>query len=192
MLVRKCKAAARRLAAPSHGVVLTYHGVLAGAAPFPIWQYLPMEQIEEQFCWLAANCKCVKLSEFLTLAESGMLSTNPVAITFDDGFAINLLLALSLLERYQLSATFFIAAGFIGNGRSMWPEVPACILADTKFTEIEYEGRICCFLIPRLGIGSSYKLSDLDYAINGGLAASTGLTRWSAPFRGDTRGVRHA
>ena len=43
-----------------------------------------------------------------------------VVITFDDGYADNLLHALPLLEAQNLPATFFIATGYIGAGREFW------------------------------------------------------------------------
>lgn len=43
-----------------------------------------------------------------------------VAITFDDGYADNLLEAARLLRRYETPATFFIATGYIGQQREFW------------------------------------------------------------------------
>ncbi|MDF1530414.1 MAG: polysaccharide deacetylase family protein, partial [Sedimenticola sp.] len=42
-----------------------------------------------------------------------------LAITFDDGYADNAMVALPILKKYKLPATFFIATGFLDNGR-MW------------------------------------------------------------------------
>ncbi len=40
---------------------------------------------------------------------------NLLAITFDDGFRDNLTVALPLLEKYNLPATVFVTADFIGK-----------------------------------------------------------------------------
>jgi peptidoglycan/xylan/chitin deacetylase (PgdA/CDA1 family) len=42
-----------------------------------------------------------------------------VAVTFDDGYADNATVALPVLKRHGISATFFIAPGFLNGGR-MW------------------------------------------------------------------------
>ena len=49
----------------------------------------------------------------------GTLPARAVAITFDDGYADNAELALPILRREALTATFFVATGFLDGGR-MW------------------------------------------------------------------------
>jgi len=50
---------------------------------------------------------------------TGQLSGRPLAITFDDGYADNEEIALPILRRHGLSATFYVATGFLDGGR-MW------------------------------------------------------------------------
>ncbi len=47
------------------------------------------------------------------------LPPRAAAITFDDGYADNRTIALPILEQHGLTATFFIATGFLDGGR-MW------------------------------------------------------------------------
>ena len=50
---------------------------------------------------------------------AGTLPARAACITFDDGYADNHEVALPILQRHGLTATFFIATGFLDGGR-MW------------------------------------------------------------------------
>jgi len=50
---------------------------------------------------------------------TGKLRGRPLAITFDDGYADNEEIALPILRRHGLSATFYVSTGFLDGGR-MW------------------------------------------------------------------------
>lgn len=51
--------------------------------------------------------------------ERSCLPPRALAITFDDGYANNHDIAMPILQRHSLTATFFIATGFLDGGR-MW------------------------------------------------------------------------
>ncbi|MCK7493591.1 MAG: polysaccharide deacetylase family protein [Comamonadaceae bacterium] len=52
----------------------------------------------------------------------GTLPARALAITFDDGYADNHDVALPILRRHGLNATFFVATGFLDGG-IMWNDV---------------------------------------------------------------------
>uniref|UniRef100_UPI00211B1DB6 polysaccharide deacetylase family protein n=1 Tax=Crenothrix polyspora TaxID=360316 RepID=UPI00211B1DB6 len=83
----------------------------------------PGEVDKVVFCWqmalLAKYFNVLSVSEALEKLQANSLPSRAVCITFDDGYADNLLNAVSILKKHQLSATFFIASGYLDGGR-MW------------------------------------------------------------------------
>ena len=69
--------------------------------------------------WIGRWFQVLPLSEAVDRLRQGDLPARAAAITFDDGYADNLLHAAPILRRHGMSATFFIATGFINGGR-MW------------------------------------------------------------------------
>ncbi len=59
------------------------------------------------------------LREAAARLRGGTLPVRSACVTFDDGYADNVTVALPILQRYGVSATFFVATGFIDGGR-MW------------------------------------------------------------------------
>lgn len=60
------------------------------------------------------------LAELIAAADRGSIPERSVAISFDDGYADNLTNALPILERQQVPATLFVAAGFLDDARPFW------------------------------------------------------------------------
>jgi len=59
------------------------------------------------------------LDEAVRRLAEGSLPARAAAITFDDGYADNCSVAMPLLQRAGMTATFFVATGFLDGGR-MW------------------------------------------------------------------------
>ncbi|MDH5552166.1 MAG: polysaccharide deacetylase family protein [Nitrosomonas sp.] len=62
------------------------------------------------------------LHEAVQRLQDGTLPSRAACITFDDGYADNEAVALPILQKHGVSATFFVATGFI-NGGIMWNDV---------------------------------------------------------------------
>jgi peptidoglycan/xylan/chitin deacetylase (PgdA/CDA1 family) len=61
----------------------------------------------------------VSLEEGMRKLREGTLPARAICITFDDGYRDNIEVAVPILKRHGLTATFFIATGFLDGGRMM-------------------------------------------------------------------------
>ena len=95
---------------------LIFHRVLA--QPDPLLPDTPdVTTFDWQMRLIARHFNVLPLGEAGRLLGEGRLPPRAACITFDDGYADNLTLALPVLQRYGLPATFFIATGFLDGGR---------------------------------------------------------------------------
>lgn len=98
--------------------VLIFHRVLA--KPDPLFPGEPdAVRFETQMRWLKNWFNVLPLAEAVERLRTGSLPARAAAITFDDGYADNCTVALPILRRAGLPATFFIATGYLDGGR-MW------------------------------------------------------------------------
>jgi len=73
----------------------------------------------ETLGWAKGFLHVLPLPEAVARLRDGSLPPRAAAITFDDGYADNCLVALPILRRFGLHATFFVATAFMNGGR-MW------------------------------------------------------------------------
>ena len=98
--------------------VLIFHRVLA--EPDSLFQDDMHARRFDALCgWLGAWFNVLPLDEAAQRLKTGRLPARAASITFDDGYADNHHVALPILKRHGLTATFFIATGFLDGGR-MW------------------------------------------------------------------------
>ena len=69
--------------------------------------------------WLKSWFNVLPLDQAVAHLNAGTLPARAACITFDDGYADNFHVAMPILQRHGLSATFFVATGFLNGGR-MW------------------------------------------------------------------------
>jgi peptidoglycan/xylan/chitin deacetylase (PgdA/CDA1 family) len=95
--------------APFRTVVLCYHSV----HPSISFATRP-GTFEAHLAYLARHCDVVAFND--VRQQSGQVATRPrVAITFDDGYLDNYEIAVPLLLKHGITATFFLTAGFLGG-----------------------------------------------------------------------------
>lgn len=99
-------------------VTLMYHRVLARPDPFYSWD-VDTVAFDWQLAVLKRYFNVLPLTEAVERLQRKTLPPRAVCITFDDGYADNYEIALPILQRHQLHATFFIATGYLDGGR-MW------------------------------------------------------------------------
>lgn len=98
--------------------ILIFHRVHAMADP--LFPDEPDAAHFSEICgWIRSWFRVLPLDQAVAALKAGILPARALAITFDDGYADNHDVALPILQRHGLPATFFVATGFIGNG-CMW------------------------------------------------------------------------
>ena len=98
--------------------VLIFHRVLA--QPDPLFPSEPdARRFDAILGWISQWFCVMPLNTAVAALRRGELPGRALSITFDDGYADNHSVALPLLQRHGMTATFFIASGFLDGGR-MW------------------------------------------------------------------------
>jgi peptidoglycan/xylan/chitin deacetylase (PgdA/CDA1 family) len=82
--------------------------------------------------WLNQWFKLLPLEKAVENLIDGALPSRAACITFDDGYADNVTVALPILKKYGVPATFFIATGYLNGGR-MWNDT---IIETVRSTEL--------------------------------------------------------
>mgnify|MGYP000942071082 CR=1 FL=1 len=87
--------------------------------------------------FIAGNFAVLPLPEAVDQLQRGTLPRRACCITFDDGYADNLTIALPILEKYKLPATVFVATGYLDGGRMFNDAViDAIALAKTELLDL--------------------------------------------------------
>jgi peptidoglycan/xylan/chitin deacetylase (PgdA/CDA1 family) len=98
--------------------ILIYHRVIPEPDPL-----LPDEICAREFDWhlavLGRWFRVLDLPEAMARLRDGSLPARAACVTFDDGYADNVSAALPLLRKHGMTATFFLATGWLAGGR-MW------------------------------------------------------------------------
>lgn len=98
--------------------ILAYHRVLAD--PDPLIPSQPCaKDFEAQLAAVNRWFKVLPLSKAVAMLDNDSLPVRAACITFDDGYADNATIALPILRRHDMVASFFVTTGFLNGGR-MW------------------------------------------------------------------------
>lgn len=95
-------------------------------------------RFERLICFLARTFHVITLGDAITHLSHGTLPPRSLVITFDDGYADNAEIALPILQRYGLTASFFVSAGVLDGGLMWNDSIIECIRA-CQHAEIDLE-----------------------------------------------------
>lgn len=106
-------------ATPDRLRILNYHAVCEDRFAQQGWvppYFVTRSAFESQLAYLQRHTCVLPLDEAVARLRDKNLPKRCVAITFDDGYANNLHVALPLLQKYKLPATIFLTTGYIESG----------------------------------------------------------------------------
>jgi peptidoglycan/xylan/chitin deacetylase (PgdA/CDA1 family) len=78
--------------------------------------FVTASAFENQLQYLQRNAHVFPLREAVARLQDGSLPPRAVSLTFDDGYANNLHIALPLLHKYRTPASVFLCSGHIESG----------------------------------------------------------------------------
>lgn len=100
-------------------IILMYHRIAeSGADPWELC--VAPSRFKLHLELLRRSYHTISMDQLVTALERRAVPHNAVAITFDDGYRDNAVLAKPLLEQAGIPATFFLTTGAIGSGRPFW------------------------------------------------------------------------
>lgn len=102
---------------------------------------LGSEPDQQTFDWMvryiSRTFNVLTFGEAMSRLQQGDLPPSAACITFDDGYQDNYSVALPVLQRHGIKATFFIATGFLGGGR-MWNDDVIEAIRATESNEVDW------------------------------------------------------
>lgn len=136
MFITRLAASALSPGGPRGGLsILIFHRVLP--APDPLFPDEPdATRFAEILGWIGRAFDVLPLDQAVVALQAGRLPPRALAITFDDGYADNYTVALPVLQRFGMHATFFVASGFLNGGR-MWNDTVIEAIRACRATEVD-------------------------------------------------------
>ncbi|MCZ4303784.1 polysaccharide deacetylase family protein [Zoogloeaceae bacterium G21618-S1] len=126
--------------------ILIFHRVLSEPDPlFP--DEVDCARFDQIVEWIASWFEVIPLEKAIAGLKSGVLPPRAACITFDDGYADNLTNAVPILKKHDVSATFFIATGFLDGG-VMWNDRIIESIRQTNSSELDCSWLGCKKPIP--------------------------------------------
>ena len=134
---------------PDHAHIVTFHGLIDGPPRYATentgGKHISVEDFRRIVDWLRRHFPLVHLHDVIdSLAGGKPLPRNSVAITFDDGYESNYLLAYPLLRKHAIPATVFLTTRFLEERVPLWTCRVEYAVGRSQRTEarVEIEGTV--------------------------------------------------
>src|SRR5215470_1304023 len=127
---------------PPQPLILLYHRV--AVVPVDPWGLAVSPQhFAEHLDVLRRTRHPMPLATFVSRFVAGTLPRNAIAVTFDDGYADNLLAAKPCLDAADVSATVFLTTGLLGRAACWWDELATLLLLanGSRRTKLAFAGQ---------------------------------------------------
>jgi len=100
-------------------VFLMYHGVIRDDQDIDAWTLIPESRFREHMTSLKSSFDCVSIDKALERNRQG--GRRPaVVVTFDDGYANNIEVALPILNELEIPATVYVTSRNVVERRLFW------------------------------------------------------------------------
>ena len=146
--------------------VAVYHRVVADDSSnkdnFDIERGMPASVFEKQMRFLLRHFTPVKASQTQLEFNNAM----QFAVTLDDGYEDNYLVAAPILKKLGIPATFFVVSDYVGTDRLFWWEQVADMMHKTKQAELDLQAVIPSLCKPdeQTTMLSLHNRDERDYA----------------------------
>lgn len=122
-------------------IILNYHRIAEDYCD-PWALSVAPKNFAEQLEVLAKWTRVVPLRSVSAAVAKGIIPERCIAITFDDGYADNVTVALPLLEQHELCATFFVVSDCVGAREEFWWDELERLLLQPGFLPNTFEMHI--------------------------------------------------
>ena len=137
--------------------VIMFHGLYEQLPEYAVFQdertcMLAVKDFQRLIDWITEHFQVIRLEDLNKHLASGDGKRPPVVLTFDDGLASVMDLALPILQEYRISAVLFVTTDWVDSGRTpdifllekaIWERLPAnlVILIDGRRLELQINSR---------------------------------------------------
>lgn len=130
-------------------IFLGYHGISRDSDEYEAWTLVREKNFYAQMDFLKSNFECLSIDEALQCSNNRAKAA--AVVTFDDGYANNLYIALPILEEFGIPAVIYVATGPVLRRELFWPDVIWLSAKRAQLAYIDLSDISACLGIYHLG-----------------------------------------